>query len=116
MTTVPDFDDMSNLADKIRELTAKKMLLDIQIKAREAEITQVMCSDQSYFQNGKPPSMALIESTLQYSGINGELLPMRKELALTISALEEAKLRFDIYRMQLDLYRTEAANQRLTSI
>lgn len=113
---IPDFDDMTKLADKIRTLTATKMLLDIKIKAREAEITRIMTNDVQYFQNGKPPSMSLIESTFQYAGLTGELLPMREELAVTISLLEEAKLSFEIYRMQLDLYRTEAANQRLTSI
>jgi hypothetical protein len=109
---VPDYDDMVNLARKIRQLTSRRMSIDVEIKSREAEITMIMTTDSNYFQNGKAPSMSLIESTWRYTGITGELLPKRKELAEVIAELEEAKILFDIYKMQIDLFRTEAANNR----
>jgi hypothetical protein len=113
---IPDFDDMLKVAQTIRSLTAKKLLLDTEIKFNEAAIVKVVNTDSKYFINGKPPSMSFIESTYTYTGLSDELIPMRKELASIIAELEEAKLRFDIYRMQVDMYRTEAANQRATSL
>jgi hypothetical protein len=113
---VPDYDDMVTLAGKIKQLTSRKMNLDVEIKAREAEITTIMTTDTGYFQNGKAPSMSFIESTWKYTGINGELIPKRNELAEIVAELEESKIIFDIYRMQIDLFRTEAANNRRTEL
>lgn len=113
---IPDYDDMVKLAGRIRQLTSKKISLDVEIKAREAEITTIMTTDTKYFQNGKAPSMSLIDSTWRYTGIEGELLPKRSDLAEIIAELEEAKILFDIYKMQIDLFRTEAANNRNMTI
>lgn len=112
---IPDFDDMLELASKIRELTARKILLDVKIKFSEAEITKLANTDERYFVNNKPPSMTYIDTTYGYTGFNNELIPFRQELAEVTAELEESKLKFDVYKMQLDMYRTEAANQRATS-
>lgn len=115
-TVVPDYDDMMKIASTIKYMTLRKMSLDVDIKAREAEITNIMSTDPKYYQNGKAPSMSFIESTWKYTGIEGELLPKRRELAEVISLLEEAKITFDVYKMQIDLFRTEAANNRRTEL
>lgn len=111
---IPDFDDMVNLAEQIKKLTLRKILLDVDIKLKEAEVIEEVTTNDKYFQNGKIPSMSLIEDTWKYTGFERELIPLRKEMANVISELEEAKLKFDVYKMQVDMYRTEAANQRAT--
>jgi hypothetical protein len=75
-----------------------------------------MTTDTKYFQNGRAPSMSLIDSTWRYTGIEGEMLTKRNKLAEIIAELEESKILFDIYKMQIDLFRTEAANNRNTTI
>jgi hypothetical protein len=60
--------------------------------------------------------MAFIESTYKYTGFNNELIPLRNEYAEVTADLEESKLKFNICRMQLDVYRTEAANNRATTL
>jgi hypothetical protein len=112
---IPDYDDQLKLATEIRNLLYKKMMLDIEIKAEESNVTRTMTTEEKYYSNGKVPSMNYIENTFQYTGFTGELLAKRQELAEVISSLEEARTKFEIYKMQLDLYRTESANQRLTS-
>jgi hypothetical protein len=50
------------------------------------------------------------------TGLNNELIPLRLELANDVANLEQAKFRFEILRMQLDLYRTESANSRYSTL
>ena len=113
---IPDFDDMLSLAELIGKLTSRKILLDVEIKIGEADVAKTANTNEKYFVNGKPPSMTFVDSTYGYTGFDGELIPKRRELADVVAELETAKLRFDVFRMQIDVYRTEAANQRATTL
>lgn len=113
---IPDFEDMVRTAEKIGELIDKKLSLEVKIKDLESKIVLIATTDSKYMQNGKPPSMSFIESTYKYTGLNGELIEDRLAFASTVSELEKEKLLFDIMRMQIDLYRTESANQRKASL
>ena len=114
--TIPDFDVMSALADKIGELTRKKNTLDVQIKFEEAKIVKACTTDKQYFQGEgdkmKPPAMNFIEATYSYTGFNNELIPMRLELANTVAELEKSKLTWEIFKQEFEMYRTESANNR----
>ena len=116
MVNVPDFDEMTSLAEKIGELIHAKMLLDVEIKFEEAKIVKTCTTDAQYFQGEgdkkKPPAMNFIESTYLYTGLNNELIPKRIELANTIAELEKAKLTWEIFKQQFEMYRTESANNR----
>lgn len=112
MESIPDFEDMLRIAENIKNKLKERILLDNQIKQREAEITREITTNPLYFQNNKPPSMAYIETTFIFTGIRGELIPLRNQLADIISDLEGSKLVFEIMKMQVDIYRTNSANQR----
>lgn len=109
---LPDWEDMENLATIIKELTIEKMKLEVFIKFTETEVVKKAMSDEQYFQNGKPPSMSFIESTYKFSGFNNELIEARNKLAVLTGKLEQARIKFDMYKMQVEIYRTESANKR----
>lgn len=109
---LPDFDDMQRAVDQIGELSRNKVLLDIEIKAAEADITRVCTSDPKYYVGGKPPSVAYIESTFKYTGFGGELIDKRKELAALTSALEVARLTYQLLQYKIDVWRSQVANER----
>jgi len=112
LTDLPDFNDMYVTIDKIKELTLKRLVLDIQIKEKISEITQESMVDVRYFVNEKPPSMAYLDKTFTFSGIDGELIPLRKELAAVISEVEHARLVFDLDNSRINVWRTQSANER----
>lgn len=109
---LPDFSDMFALAEKIRDLTAQKLRLELELAAMKANIVLVAMSDSKYFQKEKPPAMNFLETTYLSTGFNGELLGLRSELINIISELDEAKLTMQIYRDMISLYQTESANKR----
>lgn len=109
---LPDFSDMFALATRIKNLTAEKMKLDLEIDARKSEIALVAMSDSKYFQKDKPPAMNFLETTYLTTGFDGELVELKKKLIEIISELDEAKLIMQIYRDMISLYQTESANMR----
>lgn len=114
--SIPDFDEMINLADEIGELSFKKMQLENRIKAEESAIVAKVYSDVKYYVGGKPPSMSFIESTYKYTGLDGQLTQKREELAYVTSILEKSKLRLYIYKDMLEVFRTVSANERSVAI
>jgi hypothetical protein len=109
---IPDFDELMKVSTEITSLMYRKMLIESQIKDREATIFKIANTEEKYFQGGKAPSVAYIENTLKYRGLDGELLPMRTELASVTSELEGKKLQMDIYKTMIEVWRTLCSNQR----
>ena len=117
MIKPPDFDDMFKLADTIGELATRVELKDNEIKALEARIVLKATTDPQYFDaKGNAQSMAFINSTYKQYGFDGELFPLRNELAELKGALERAKKLFDVHRDMLSLYQTESANKRYSMV
>jgi hypothetical protein len=116
MAKVPDFDDMMKVVNEIKRLATQKMELETNIKFQESEVFKKAFTDQKYFQNGKAPSAEFVKNSYQYTGFNNELLPLRLEYADVTASLEQSRLVFDIMKMEVDIYRTESANQRYTSL
>ena len=113
---VPDFEDMAEIIGKIYEISLEKIKLQLEIKTREAEIIKKVTTNQEYFVNNKPPSMSYIESTYKWTGLDGELIPKRNELANLTSKLEHARNTLDLYRNMISLYQTESANKRAATL
>jgi len=109
---LPDFEDIANLADEIGELTRIKLNLELNIKLGETKVVLEAQKNPNYFQNGKIPSMDFIKNSYMVTGFDGNLVPLRAELANIVGSLEKAKLRFQMYQDLIGLYRTESANQR----
>ena len=109
---LPDVDEMFKLVDKITDLSYRKSMLELEITFEESRIVKLASSDSSYYQGGKPPSVAFINSTWKNTGFNNELKPKREELAKVSADLESARLKFQLYKELVGLYRTQSANER----
>ena len=115
MTTIklPDFDDMANLIDNISDTNLRRMMLDIEIKAREAEIVKMSSTDDKYFVNGKPPSVAYLEATCRFTGMDSELISKRQALSELTAKLEQYRLMYDLMKSRIDVWRSQTANERV---
>ncbi len=109
---IPDFEDMFKLAEDIGTLTREKLEYEQKIEYKEAQIVFEVTSNSAYHVNGKVPSMEFIKTTYLRTGFDEEMQVLKAKLNITISKLEKAKLRFQIYRDMIDVWRTISANQR----
>lgn len=107
---LPDFEDMAKLIDEIKVLSLKKAFLEIEIKKMENDVF----STAQFDTNGKPLSTTFIENAYKHSGIHGEILPFRIELARVSSQLEGERLKFDMMQMTIEIWRSEQANNRIS--
>jgi len=110
--SLPDFEDMYKRLESIKEVTAEKLLLEVQIKEREGDIVLLVTTDPTFFEGGKPPSMAKVSSSYIRNGVNGELTELRKRYAELSAELEYLKYRFDLDKIAIDVWRTQSANER----
>lgn len=113
---LPDYEDLLALSSEIRQVMVKKLLLEQQIKEGEAVAVKRATTEEQFFLNGKPPSMEYIKSTFLWSGINGELISVRKELAEVSAQLDQLKAKFEIIKLMFDVWRTLSANERSNSL
>lgn len=113
MIELPDFEKLQVLIDRIQKLSLEKSLTEIKIKSMEAEITKTATSTETFFVNGKPPSMEYIKSVYLYTGFDNELVEQRKLLAEIYAELEYARLSLELLKDMIDVWRSEQANQRI---
>jgi hypothetical protein len=113
---IPDFEDMLALAQKIKEASLERTRLELLIEDGVAKTVKILTTNPEYHNNGKPPSMAFINATYVFSGINGELYEYRVKLGTTIAELEFLKNKLVVYRDMIDVWRTFSANQRASVI
>jgi hypothetical protein len=106
---IPDFDDLMKVADDIGELSLRKMQLENQLKAAEANVFKTAMNIPV---NGKLPSASFVTNSYLHTGINGELIITRDELAFVQSQLDKKKIQLSIYRDMLEVFRTVSANER----
>lgn len=109
---VPDYDDLINLSQKIYQVALHKKLLEVELKYKEKELMVLLTTDPKYFKDGKAPAVNFLEKTYLYSGLNNELVPLRKKFAELSAELSLLETEYEIMRMQIDLFRTESANSR----
>ncbi len=110
---LPDFEDMYLTIQKIKELTYNKLTIEVQLKDEVSRITKSAYTDSKHFINGKPRPMSFIEKAWLFSGFSGELLEKRQAFARVCADLEHTKLKFDLDKALIDVWRTESANKRL---
>jgi len=116
LSKLPDFEVLFELVNKAAEVSSKKLFLENEIKQKEAETVLKVSTNEQYFIGGKPASMSYIENTYKFLGIEGEMIPLRNELALTISTLEKLRGTLDIYKEMLGTWQTLSANERRVSL
>lgn len=110
--SIPDFEDMMNVAEKIRDTSLRKTKLELKIDDLVSKTVVKVTTDPAYFTNGKPPSMSFVNSTYLVTGINGDIMALRERLAELESELEYLKNKLYIYREIIDVWRTMSANKR----
>ncbi len=108
----PDMDTVFEVIDKIKELSLDKMNKEIEIDKDVARIYKRVKTDNTYFESGKPPAVSFVQKTYEFTGLEGELVQKRKDLAELTSNLEHAKLLLNAYKNVLEIWRTESANSR----
>lgn len=116
MKALPDFEDMEKISDEIADLMFRKLVLDKEIKAGESDVFRRFMTDKSLYQGEKPYPVSYVENAYRYSGMDGELLPKRQEYAEVSSKLEKARLRLEIYKQMMDIWRTLSANERSSAL
>lgn len=116
LTSLPDFEDFLKLAADIREASVNKLTIEKNIKKIEADIVREVTNNPDYFLGGKAPSFNYIDATYKYTGLDGELLPLRSNLIEATALLDELRLRMDIYKNLLEIWRTLSANERASSL
>lgn len=110
---LPDFEEMYGHIATIRSLGLRKAALEIKIKHSFSTVIREVVSNPEYYINGKSPSMTYIEKTYGFTGLKGELLSVRESLAETTADLEHARLKLDLDKSLIDVWRTQSANARL---
>lgn len=112
LESLPDFEQLSELASQIREASVVKLNIEKEIKKGEAQIVKMAVTDPAFAVNGKAPPVSFIEATYKYTGFNGELIPWREKYIEACGLLEELRMRMDIYKTMFDVWRTLSANER----
>jgi hypothetical protein len=109
---LPNMEELGELISRIGKTSEIIGLLEIKIKIKESEINQTATTTSKYFQNGKPPSQSYIDNTWKFCGFENELIPLREELVKLSSILEYSKLRYKFLLTMIDIWRTQASNER----
>lgn len=113
---IPDFDDFLDLAEKIREVSLEKLLLEKELKSKESEIFREAMVNEKYYVKGKPPAISYVESAYKFSGFDNELLEARERFAVLTAELDNLRLQMSIYKDMIGVFQTLSANERGVSI
>ena len=109
---IPDFEDMLSISAEIRDKSLEKTRLDLMIEDGVAKTVKTLTTNPEFFTNGKAPSIAFIERTYEFTGLDGELYNLRVKLGTVTAELEYLKNKLMIYRDMIDVWRTVSANKR----
>lgn len=110
LESIPDYDDFMKLASDIGSLSLKKMRLENDIKKEES--TTFIKAVNELRIDGKRPSVSHIENAYMHSGIDGEILQLRDDLAYVMAELDEKRIKLSIYKDMIGLFQTVSANER----
>jgi hypothetical protein len=111
----PDFEKMDTISDEIHGLQKKKLLLEVEIGEVEADTVMELRTNEEHFVKGKPLAMNYIKETYLFSGLKGELVEKRRELARVTADLEKSKRSYYLFKQIVDAWRTQSANARSVS-
>jgi hypothetical protein len=115
ITDLPDWDDMMNQIDIIRDLNYRKLEKETYIKSQEARTVLEASTKEAYLMDGKRPSMEFIKNGLLFGGLDGNLVADRIELAVLTASLEEARNKLDLMKAQIDIWKAENYQKKYES-
>lgn len=109
LVELPDIQEVEKLIDEIYKISKEIARLKLEIKVIEAKtILELVNANE-----GKAPSMNFIQSTFAITGKNDELVELRAKLANLEAKLKYYENKYDMYKMIVDIWRTQSANERL---
>ena len=106
LEALPDFDRMFELIEEIKKLSLSKMRQEAGIKTKESEVFAEVMTDPKYLVGGKQPAVNYFDNAYKYSGIDGNLVPLREALMITISEIEAKKSEYELHKEMLDMFKT----------
>lgn len=109
---LPDFEQIIKLVGDIKDTSIALAQAELLLDAKKAEINKKVVEDQKYFVNGKSPSQDYVKQTYLIVGLENELIPLRQTIIDFESKLEFLKRSFEIYKLQIEIWRTQSANER----
>src|SRR5687768_2253763 len=89
---IPDFREFMELAEEIRKLSFEKMMIEKTIREAEADTFRTVMTNPKYFVNGKAVPVSYYDNAFKHSGLGGELLGYRQDLAEVVSTLESKRM------------------------
>lgn len=113
---LPDFSEMLKLIHTIEALNKEELRLRTEIKIKEAESVDRVTNDPKFLVDGKTPSVSYIDRTYKITGIEGDLVELRRELDKISADLHGANLLLQFYRDMISVYQTESANKRAATL
>jgi hypothetical protein len=112
MKVLPDFSDMQYIIDEMKSLNVRKMSLDKKIKEEESKAFSRVMGEEKFQVNGKPPAVNFYDNAYKYRGIEDSILPLRQEYLEVVAELDALKLKYDLYKEMLDMFKTLVYQER----
>ena len=109
---LPDFEDIFKLVEEIGKLNKAKSVLELEISFTEADTAMTVMNNPEFYLDGKKPSMEYVKNTYLITGLNNELLGKRRELVELETSLNTKRLKLDMYKYLIEIWRTQSANER----
>ncbi|MEM4134560.1 MAG: hypothetical protein QXV73_05125 [Candidatus Micrarchaeia archaeon] len=109
LVDLPDIQEIEKVIDEIYRISKEIARLKLEIKVLEAKTILELVNTS----DGKAPSMNFIQSTFAVTGKNDELIELRAKLASLETKLKYYENKYDMYKMIVDIWRTQSANERL---
>lgn len=112
-TSLPDFDDMALIVEEISAIVERKLVIEAELDTKAALIVLEATTNPARMINGKTPSMEFVKNGWMVTGFDGELIPLRLELASVTARVEEKRNMLQLLFRKLDVWRTEQADRRI---
>lgn len=110
---IPDFNKINNIIDNINSLAKEKAKLKFELETKEASIMiDAITNAENHLVEGKPPSATFVQQGWKVNGFDGELIPIREKYYAITEELESYKRILDMYKLAIEVWRTESANER----
>jgi hypothetical protein len=115
---LPDFEEMLAISQEVGRLTTNVAIYKNAIKALQGEVTRKVIMDERFWPGKKPPAFNYIQATFHQLGYDEEtrkaMVELTNSLAHTEGSLEELKMKFQVFRDQIDVWKVKQYNKRLT--
>lgn len=106
MEALPDFQEMLTLVEEVKKDNIAKMQLEAKIKEIESQNFRKIMTEEAHFNKGKPVAVSYYNEAYKFTGLNDNLLPLRKALLEISAEIDQKKATYDIYKEMLDMFRT----------